>query len=314
MRKIKYFIVAIVMMLFSASAFGCYVVKAQKMKDVKGTYKLTTYTYTPSYERKDGYTPKTYNYITDEEYLYEVYLVVTGSDRGYYVHKDVNTPAYSKGVSLKYLYDEDDSSMVEYVIWNDVLTNNKEDDGHKLGISKNRLNYSLPAYDFTQLITKKKMRSQDLRVNWKKVDDATDLSYVKAELGEIIEYDYDGYGVRGIYEWSYSTVIETNETSMNEYQYYFIVIDTAKGVTTAKISYALLATPTIRVDETVSLTHADDWSSLTIGDLTWLKDPVFSYYTCEVDGIKRQLNKTNNNTSDEQLEVLIASRMPPIAL
>lgn len=311
MRRIKYLFATLLVFVIAMASFGCYVIQAQKMKDVKGTYKLVTYTYTPSYERKEGYTPKTTNYITDEDKLYEDYLVVTGEDIGYYVHKDVNTPAYSKGVSLTYMYDDEDTSKVEYVTWNDVFTKNKEDDGHKLGISKNRLNYSLPAYDFTQLITKKKMRSQDLRVNWKKVDDATDLSYVKEKLGEVKEYDYTGFGVRGIYEWFASHDIASSTSIDNGYQYYYIVIDTAKGVTTAKISYALRESPAERVAETVAFAHAEDWTSMTIGDLTWTLDPEWgTYYFTEVDGVIRQIQRYNTDISDQTLDQMIANRMP----
>ena len=209
MKRIKRFITAVLIACFAISSFGCYMISGQKMRKVQGTYKLATYTYTPAYERKEGYTPKTYNYIEDAEYLYEDYLVVTGLDTGYYVHKSVDTVAYSKEVRLSYTYNEEKSSSVDYVVWNDALSKDSDTDAYKLGVTKDRLNYRLPAFDYTQLLTDKKMRSQDLTVRWEKVDKATDLSYVKRQLGELKEYSYEAYGVRGIYEWAVATEEQT---------------------------------------------------------------------------------------------------------
>ena len=94
------------------------------MKSVKGTYKLTNYTYTPQYERKEGYTPTTIDYIADRGY--EVYLVVTGESEGYYVHKDNEVEAYSTKVSLTYEYDQDDSSKVSRVQYKTVYKGRKD--------------------------------------------------------------------------------------------------------------------------------------------------------------------------------------------
>lgn len=314
MKKIKYLITTLLVMFFAMTSFGCYMISGQKMDKVKGTYKLTSYTYTPSYERREGYTPKTYDYVSGEDYLYEDYLVVTGAGTGYYVHKDVNNAAYSKEVNLSYMYNAEDSSQVEYVIWNDAVSGNSDSRGHKLGIAKNRLNFSLPAFDYTQLFTKKKMRSDDMYVSWEKVDKATDLSYVKNQLGELKEYAYEAYGVRGIYEWEVTTDVETSQAVDNQYQYYFIVVDTANGVTNAKISYALKETPTVRVDETVALTHtAGDWSSMTIGGIVWSIDSNFgTYYYSEVDGLRRQITNRSSDISDASLNELIANEMPAV--
>jgi hypothetical protein len=158
-------------------------VSGQKMDRVKGTYKLTSYTRIPQYERREGYTPKTINYLTDEDYQYEDYLIVTGNGSGYYVHKDVNTPAYSKEVTLSYQYDEENSSLVEYVVYNDSVSVNASSGVNKLGVTKGYLNYSRPAFDYTELFTKRPMRSEDISVRWERVDKATDLSYVEEELG-----------------------------------------------------------------------------------------------------------------------------------
>ena len=100
MKKAKYLLVALLILSFALSAVSCYMISAQSMNKLKGTYKLTHYTYTPKYERKEGYSPKTIDYVNDEKYLYEDYLVITGSSVGYYVHKDANGNNYVKEISF----------------------------------------------------------------------------------------------------------------------------------------------------------------------------------------------------------------------
>ena len=170
---------ALLAMIITVCASGCFMVSGQKMKDVKGTYKLTNYIYTPKYERKEGYTPKTVDYLAD--YGYEVYLIVTGNGNGYYVHKDNETPAYAKQALLSYEYDEDDSSMVEFVSYSLDYSGT----WNKFGVTKNKLNYSKPAFDYTELITKKNMRSESVDKDWQKVSSAIDLSYVQSVFSDL---------------------------------------------------------------------------------------------------------------------------------
>ena len=91
-KTIKKLLALALIFSFLLAATGCYVVQSQKMRDLKGTYKLTTYTYTPKYERKEGYTPKSKDYINGEEYMYEDYLVITGEGKGYYVTRGTYIP------------------------------------------------------------------------------------------------------------------------------------------------------------------------------------------------------------------------------
>ncbi len=305
MKKIKYALTMLLIMVFAVMSFGCYMISAQKMKNVQGTYKLIRYTYTPSYERKEGYTPTTYNYI--EDYGYEVYLVVTGTNQGYYVHKDNETVAYSKEVSLSYQFDAEDSSKVEYVNYVDALG-----ETGNFGVTKNRMNYSRPAFDYTQLFTKKKMRSEAIDKDWEKVDKATDLSYVKEKLGEIKEYGYEDYAVRGVYELGVATDIATGETLADNYQYYFIALDTAKGALSATVYYALKDTPTVAEKETVAFTHTDgDWASMTINGVVWTIDSDWgTHYYNESEGIRNQISCVSTDISDGNMQTMIQNRLP----
>ena len=291
-------LVVLLVIAFAVNFAGCYMVSGQKMDRVKGTYNLTNYTYTPSHERKEGRTPRHYDYINDEKYLYEDYLIVTGSSTGYYVHKEANAPAYVKEVTLSYEYNAEDSSKVEYVIYNDALTvSSSTNNGNRLGVSGNTLNFSRPAFDYNQLFTNTPMRSEDLYVRWEKVDRATDLSYAKAQVGELKEYSYQGFGFRGIYSLEMPTDLHTGMAVESEYQYFYYVIDTAKGVTTATAYYALRETPTMQVKETVSLSHTvGDWSEITLDGVFWRIDPAYGNYYSENEGLKHTMTIVSRST------------------
>ncbi len=311
MKKVKYLLAAVLIASVLLSSVGCYMISGQKMDTVKGTYKLTEYTWIEKYERKEGYTPKTINYIEDEDYLYEDYLIITGSGKGYYVHKDAKTPAYVKEVTLAYQYSEEKTSSIEYVIFNDALSVNENSGVHKLGVNKKGLNYTKNAIDYTELISKKQMRSENITVRWEKVDKATDLTYVEEKLGSLKRYDYDSYGVRGIYELDAAIELETGNVVANEYQYFFYVIDTAENATTATAYYAMKESPTVQVSEKVTITHAaGDWSTLSLGGVSWQMSDIGTYYYRESDGLKYSISRVSNEISDEMLTSLVASRIP----
>ncbi len=311
MKKLKYLLAMMLAVILVFSFSGCYVVSAQKMSNLKGTYKLTYYTRTPKYERREGYVPTTYNYIEDEKYLYEDYLVVTGTGTGYYVHKEAGEEAYSKEVTLSYEYDKEETSKVSYVIYNDALTVNSNSGINRLGVSKNRLNYSLMAIDYTELITKRKMRSEAITVRWEKVSSSTTLSHAEKELGKFKQYDYNSFAVKGIYEFNTSIEIETGNYLELDYQYYFYVIDTAKDLATVTEYYALKETPTVQVKNTYVLSESQDWSSLTINGTVWTVDEMWkNYYYSQDGGVKNQISRVSQDITQESLEWLVQNRMP----
>lgn len=313
MKKIKYVLTTLLIVVCAVLACGCYFVSAQTMNKLQGTYKLTRYTRTPKYERKEGYTPTTINYVEDEDRQYEDYLVITGSGMGYYVHKDVNTAAYSKEVTLVYEYDAEETSKISYVTFNDAVSVNANSDIHKLGVAKEQLSYSKPGIDYTELITKRKMRTEALSVHWEKVDKATDLSYVEKQLGTVKKYTYEAFGTRGIYELGTPINIETGEVAEDTYQYFYYVIDTPTNAATASVYYALKETPTTQVTRSVSIAHAEDWSALTIDGTTWTIDPTFGmYYYNENEGYKRQLTCVSHEIANEMLQSFIDSRLPTV--
>ena len=307
MRKIKALATVLIVAIITTVLSGCYSVSAQKMYKVKGTYKLTHYTYTEKYERKEGYTPRTVDYV--EEYKYEDYLIITGSGIGYYVHKDAQNAAYSKEVNISYLYDEEDSSKIAYVIYNDVLSVNKDSGINKLGVTRNNLNYTKVAFDYTELITKRPMRSEAISVRWEKVDNATDLSYVEKQLGSVKKYDYNSFGARGIYRLDSAVDVSTGDVIESEYQYFYYVIDTAENLSSATVHYALKGTPTTDVTANVVLAkNSEDWNAITLDGATWTREYILgNVYIKESDGIKYQITRVSNDISSETLGYLIES-------
>ena len=299
-------ILLIVTMLFSTAS--CYMISGQKMNKVKGTYKLTTYSYTPKHERREGYTPKTYDYINGEEYLYEDYLIVTGSSTGYYVHKQVGQDAYVKEVTLSYEYSQDDSSKVEYIIYNDSITVNGDEGGlNRLGVNRDFLNYSKASFDYKELFTKKEMRSESLSVSWKKVDKATDLSYVEEQLGNLIKYDYKSFSVRGIYHLLTSNNTVGDDISENKYQYFYYVIDTAENGIRATAFYALKSSPSTVESREASISRIDDeWNSIKLDGNIWTVDPYTkNCYKANIEGVEYKIVQVSNGISENSIKSII---------
>ena len=163
-------ILMVVMMLVFVCS-GCYMIKGQKMKDVKGTYELSYYS------RTNGKTNAVTNYMAD--YGYKAYLVVTGEGEGFYVYTNDDTaPTYRK-VTFTYGYSEEDSSIVEYVTYRFTGTTEEQ----KVGVNGKDLNFSRPPLKITDTIY-----SDGLSIGWKKVSKAVDLSYATEQFGELVEY------------------------------------------------------------------------------------------------------------------------------
>ncbi|MBO4940088.1 MAG: hypothetical protein J6D30_03570 [Clostridia bacterium] len=159
---------AILMMI----SFGCYFVVAQPMNKLKGTYHMTRYTVT------DGGNDSVTDYIEDRGY--DVYLIITGTGTGYYVHSDPNTPAYYREVILSYEYDTEDASKVSRITYKFSVS----DSGYSLGVSGKNLNFSKPPLKFSD-----KIYTDGRSMSMEKVSDAIDLSYVQSQLGEIVPFE-----------------------------------------------------------------------------------------------------------------------------
>ena len=309
MKKTRRTVAMLLIAALVISLTGCYIISPQRMSELKGTYRLASYTYTPSHERKEGRTPTTYDYVNDDKYKYEDYLVITGSGRGYYAHRDASGDAYVKEITLNYEYNQENSSRVDYVIYNDALTQGDTTGGiSRLGVSGKSLNYSLVAFDYTELFTKRPMRSDERSVRWEKVDDATDLSYVTEQMGDLKSYSFDAFALRGIYGLDVLFDTETQQYSENPYQYYFIVIDTASGISTAKVCYAPKDAPKEQIQETLPFRFSDDGLTLTLGEHSWSADNYSQNSFTRIDGsVKWTLYLHSHSITESALNNLVES-------
>ena len=309
MKKTKHAVALLLIAALVISMTGCYIISPQRMSELKGTYKLTSYTYTPSHERKEGRTPTTYDYVNDEKYKYEDYLVITGTGKGYYAHRDASGDAYVKEITLSYEYNQENSSRIDYVIYNDALTQGNTTGGiSRLGVSGKSLNYSLTAFDYTELFTKRPMRSDERSVRWEKVDDATDLSYVTEQMGDLKSYSFDAFASRGIYSLDVLFDTETQQYLESPYQYYFIVIDTASGISTAKICYALKDAPKEQIQETLPFRFSEDGLTLTLGEHSWSADNYSKNSFTRIDeNVKWTLYLHSHSVTESALDNLVES-------
>ncbi len=312
MKLLKRSFAVMIIVALMLSFAGCYTISGQIMKNVQGTYKLTHYTYTPKYERKEGYTPRTFNYLEDEEYQYEDYLIITGTGMGYYVHKEVNSPAYVKEVTLSYEYNYENSSKVEYVIFNDAVSVNEDSGFNKMGVTKNALNYTKSSFDYNELFTKRPMRSEAIMVRWTKVSRDTDLKYAEKQLGALKKYDYEAFGARGIYERNAAWDIATGAVQDNPYQYFYYVIDTAENALKATAYYALKESPTEQIKQELALVCTkEDWTQISIDGVAWtLEQPWNNNFYNDTDGLRTTISHISNDISDARLQELINTWLP----
>ena len=170
MKKLKVLTPLLLVIAILFLSTSCYIVSGQKMKYVKGTYELTSYT------RTNGKT----NAVTDymETIGYKAYLVVTGTGEGYYVFTNNTTaPTYRK-VTLTYEYNTEDSSKVDYVIYRF-----QGEEEQRLGVTRDSLTYSRIAIKLSENIY-----SDGYYMGWKKVSKTLDLSYAEEQLGSLTEY------------------------------------------------------------------------------------------------------------------------------
>ena len=104
---------------------------------------------------------------------------------------------------------------------------------------------------------------------------------------------------------------QTDVTVENPYQYYFIALETATGVNSATVYYALKSDLT-PVKKTVTLTHAEgDWSNMTIDGIEWTIDSTWGnrYYN-EAEGVRKEICCVYGEISETYIQELIQNKLP----
>ena len=178
MKTMKRLIAVLLVATLFFSLAGCTVINPQRMHRVKGTYKLTQYTFSPQGE--DGST-STVDYVLDGDRLYEDYLIVTGEGTGYYVHKSVGADATVTEISLSYQYVEDGKKIGHVSYGNTDMENPHS--GISLGVSRNTLAFSQTAIHYVEPFTGRQMSTKGVSVRFERVSRKTDLSYAEKALG-----------------------------------------------------------------------------------------------------------------------------------
>lgn len=303
MKAIRFISLLLIFAIFTLSLSSCYVIAGQKMRVVKGTYKLTQYTYTPQYEPKDGYVAKTYDYVNGEEYKFEDYLIVTGEERGYYVHKSADGDSYIKEIKLRYEYDTVDTRKINYVIYNDSITNNADTGINRLGVMRNSFNYSKSAIDYTLPLSKKDVRTESISVSWKKITRSDDVSRVTRLFDDLKYYDFASFGRRGVYE----LIPKDGQTS--GYDYFYYVIDTPQAGWSAAAYYSPVGTDEQNKKLVGIVRNEEDWSSLTIDGNEWTTDPNTGDYVVTIGGVEYICSHVSYTPTQTVIDRFIADRL-----
>lgn len=180
-RNIKHIMCAVLVALMCFTLTSCYVSHPAKMAKLVGTYAIKTFT------RKDANASSD----TDPTDLIKengvvAYLVVADNGYGYYVYKDNETPLTVNRVTITYAYDEEDLSKVKTITYTDGLPHT----GDKYPGSGSELlglNFRLftKELNYSHGTAFKQKYSQS--VVYKKVNNATDLSFVQKKLGSLPE-------------------------------------------------------------------------------------------------------------------------------
>lgn len=248
------------------AATGC---EAASMDKITGTYELTVKTR----QHVDEST------ATDlmEKYEIKCYLVIDGSQKGYYIYQDKDSALTCTEMKVEYTYDSDDTSKVSSVrIYTDPLSSSS--DSYYVNYNKsdktNHLMYRIPGIHSSLAPSLEYTRVADFT----QISSDTTLATVKSKLGvDIKVLPTELRYINGL-----QTMYTENDNSPYIYRYYDI--DVLGG--TAKLYYALKAdgvkheeTKTVAYDLTVT---DDSRGTVTIGEevFSLLND----YYATYTDG------------------------------
>jgi hypothetical protein len=238
----KRFAIAVTLILVLLLSSGCYTVNAVKLKDVVGTYKITSYT-------SDG---------TDliAKKGMEAYLVINSSGKSYYVYRDAKTELYVREIQLRLVQDTENPSKYAYVEYK----LDHRSDYEKLAINKEILNAHSFHYDWRNGSL---YQYQDY-ITFEKVNRATDLSYVKKCLGSlpnVLEYGYGLYD--GVYSYQYASLTE----SWFDEPFVYLFIDLKVAASTADVYYMLKSDEIERVETNLPVTINKGFeTTVTIGE------------------------------------------------
>lgn len=187
MKFLRNLTIVAILISLCISISACYVIESASMDEIIGTYELTQY-YVDYPTDQDEYDA---NCI--EELGWKAYLVITGTNRGWYVFKDNDTEPIAVEVALTYEYDQENPSNIAYVTFKDSRNLRRENLGVNFKRKDKVLNHTKSA------INSGILKQSGETIKYKKIDDTADKSFAISKMGtNVTVYTYE--------EWMLSTV------------------------------------------------------------------------------------------------------------
>ena len=221
--------VLLITMLLSMLLTACYASKPGKMKDLVGTYELTSFTRSYSEEKDEEGNVVPRNLI-EQRQITACYLVVGAEGEGYYVY-EADGAEWVRKVKIEYTYSDKEPDKVKEIYYTDgsttTGTNYPGKGTERLGLYFTRKEKTM-SYTSPAIFGQKYSQS----VKYTKVDKADDLSYVSGKLGKtLVAADYEVALLSGwqTYQGEYDEA--------SPYIYCYIHLDMARK--TADVYYAL---------------------------------------------------------------------------
>ena len=173
MKTVKKLVfVMAVLMAFGAFA-GCYVVNGGPIDKVKGTYILDVYSrsYPPKEGEEEG---EKHDYIKERNIV--EYIVINEDGTGYLVSKEGDGEIDAVEVAFTFDYSEEEPEKITYVKFKGSITGQESFGVHtKKMFGDTTLNVTFPNI-FGRKYTE--------TFKYKRVNNKTDLSYVKKKMGD----------------------------------------------------------------------------------------------------------------------------------
>lgn len=218
MKRSRFILIIVAIVFIACLLISC---TPSEKENIVGTYKLTEWTV--DYE-EDVPT----DMIAENEA--EAYLVITGSERGYYVYTDRETPLYCRQIRIKYEYSSSDENKVSSLELDDGM-------GWTATLyvdypSSSRKECEL-RFNRIKLLNQKASTTRYARIS-----NAVDLSAVSELVGALSYVPYEVAPLDGWFELlcdAYGLTDGFEDSEANRYLYYFINIDTE--ALTARLYY-----------------------------------------------------------------------------
>lgn len=253
MKKSLVSLVLVMILLFSTLQLtGCYIVKSGKLKNVEGTYQLTSYSTNKNEIEENGI---------------ELYIVIKSDGKGYYTYKDNDTELYFSELRCRFLQDTEDSKKYSYVEIDFHGNNEWETFGVNSTMSRKTLNFSKPKWK-GNIIEGNLAIDYTIGVTFTRVDKSTDLSYIKKNVGDKPVVPYGAKNFIGVYFYS-DTIFDNPDIEAMQYEspfvYFYLHINCLSG--RGEVWY-MLKEDEVRVNKTitVSISYVENAYSITLDD------------------------------------------------